>query len=85
MSTKFTRNGLTVNTYDVVSRIHIEHIGEWITRVTEQRAVDRKHVLQEYTFRRCHIAFVQFCRMDSVRRVQNQLFHPNYTNNKCDR
>ena len=61
---------LTVNTCGVVSRIQVEHIGEWITVVAEPGAVDRKLVFHEYTFSWSHIAFAQFggfCRMNSVR------------------
>ena len=80
MSTKATCNGLTVYTCGVISRIHVEHIVEWITIVAESRAVDRKLVLHEYTFGWGHTAFAQFggfCRMDIVTRIRIQMFVPN--------
>ena len=75
-----TFNGLTVNTCGVVSRIQVEHIGEWITLVAERRAVDRKRVLQEHTFCRIHIAFAQCWGIRSVNnvgRIRKHMCRPN--------
>ena len=71
---------LTVKACGVVPGVQVEHICEGFTPVAEPRAVDRKHVLQENTFSRFHVAFAHYRgirRENIVRSIPVKVFRPN--------
>ena len=72
---------LTVNACGVVLGVQVEHVCKGFTYVAEPRAVDRKHVLQENTFSRLHVAFAHYRgirRENKVRSIPMKVFRRNW-------